>query len=254
MNIVIIEDEPLLAEDLKQYICSSGMPCEVIAILPSIKDARAFFSAHYDYQVIFSDIQLGDGLSFDIFKQTEIKAPVIFCTAYNQYAIEAFKNNGIGYLLKPFGQEAVNEALQKYDLLKLNIAQSLKGYQGISKALSQNISTSVPSALLVNHRDKIIPVKHEEVALSFIRNGTVHLLDFQKNMFFVNYTLDELEVIFGKTFFRADRQHLVNRKAIKDVSQFLSRKLKLNLSVDYATLIAIRKEKTSEFLGWLSQN
>ncbi len=253
MKVVIIEDEPLLAADLEHYLCSSHFPCEVTAVLPSVKEGLKFFAAHHDYQVVFSDIQLGDGLSFDIFKQATVKAPVIFCTAYNQYAIEAFKNNGIGYLLKPFGQEAVNAALQRYDELKNNMWQSLENYKTIAAPLAQALSNPIPAAVLVTHRDKIIPLRYEDIALFFIRHGLVHSLDFQMNTFFVNQTLDELEMVTGKAFYRADRQHLINRKTIKDVSQFGARKLKLNLIVAYSDLITIRKEKTSVFLEWLSQ-
>jgi two-component system response regulator LytT len=254
MKVVIIEDEPLLADDLQYYLRFSYLPCEVIAVISSVKEGLIFFAGNNDYQVVFSDIQLGDGLSFDIFKQAEIKTPVIFCTAYNQYAIEAFKNNGIDYLLKPFGQDAVNAALQRYDQLKVNMQQSTTSYHNILQPVTQLLSNPAPAAsVLVSHRDKIIPIRHEDIALFFIRHGLVHSMDFEMKTFFVNHTLDELEDIAGKSFYRADRQHLVNRKAIKDVSQFVSRKLKLNLRINYTGLIAIRKEKTSGFLEWLSQ-
>ena len=103
----------------------------------------------------------------------------------------------------------------------------------------------------MNIKDKIIPVRLEEVALFYIHNGTVYLLDFKKGKYILSHTIDELENMAGDAFYRVDRQHLVNRKAIRDVSQHFARKLLLNLHVEYPTPITIRKEKTSEFLGWL---
>lgn len=254
MNIVIIEDEPLLAEELEHYISIAQQDCTAIAVLPSVKDALCFFRSNDDYQIVFSDIQLGDGLSFDIFQQVNIKAPIIFCTAYNQYAIEAFKNNGIDYLLKPFGPEAVREALMRYEKLKASLLTSSASYQEIAQALiTDQVDTPHNAAILVTQRDKIIPVKKENVALFCIQNGMVRLIDFNKNSFIINYTLDELEAITGKNFYRIDRQHLVNRFCIKDVSQFMARKLKLNLAIDYPEIITVRKEKIADFLGWLAK-
>jgi two-component system, LytTR family, response regulator len=255
MNVVIIEDEPLLAEELSEQIIKAGSYCKVIAVLSSVKEALIFFRANNNYQIIFSDIQLGDGLSFDIFRQVNINAPIIFCTAYDRYAIEAFKNNAIDYLLKPFGKEAVSDALERYERLKNNLQSQGNNYQKIIKLIEATKPNAVNNTtILVSNRDKIIPVRNEDIALFFIHGGVVHLLDFNKNNYIVNQTLDELETLTGKKFYRADRQHLINRVAIKDVSQFFARKLKLNLFVDYTTIITVRKEKASEFLEWLSQH
>jgi two-component system, LytTR family, response regulator LytT len=255
MKIVIIEDEPLLAEELEHYISIVHKDYEISAVLPSVKEAVSFFQSNDNYQIVFSDIQLGDGLSFDIFRQININAPIIFCTAYNQYAIEAFKNNGIDYLLKPFGQESVKTALMRYEKLKTSLQLSSDDYQKMTRELEEShIVTTTNNAILVTQRDKIIPIKKEEIALFSIRNGIVRLVDFNKNDFVINYTLDELEMISGKAFYRIDRQHLVNRSAIRDVSQFLSRKLKLNLTIDYPEIITVRKEKIADFLEWLSMS
>lgn len=252
MNVVIIEDEKFLAEELSHYIEAARKDWAIIKIIPSVKEGLSYFSSHTSYQLVFSDIQLGDGLSFDIFKQSAIHAPVVFCTAYNQYAIEAFKNNAIDYILKPFSRKAVEEAINRYETLKANFSSTQKDYQKIVQSIQTEKSQL--TSLLVNQRDKIIPVKIEDIALFYISNGVVSLLDFKKSRFFVNQTLDELELTVGPCFYRTDRQHLVNRKAVKDVSQYFARKLLLNLLVDYTEAITIRKEKTAEFLDWLARN
>ena len=252
MNVVIIEDEKFLAEELSHYIGTVRKEWTVIKIISSVKEGLAYFSANKNYQLVFSDIQLGDGLSFDIFKQSTIHAPVVFCTAYNQYAIEAFKNNAIDYILKPFSRKVVEEAISRYERLKANLSSTQIDYQKIVQSLQPEKQQL--TSLLVNQRDKIIPVKIEDIALFYINNGVVSLLDFKKNRFFVNQTLDELELTVGPCFYRTDRQHLVNRKAVKDVSQYFARKLLLNLLIDYAEAITVRKEKTAEFLDWLARN
>jgi two-component system, LytTR family, response regulator LytT len=252
MNVVIIEDERLLADELREDITSIRKDWIIVKVLHSVKEALAWFTLHTDYHLIFSDIQLGDGTSLDIFRQVKVSAPVIFCTAYNEYAIEAFKNRGIDYILKPMNRQSIEEAILRYESLKETMNSGQIDYQRIGALLRQaNEERPSASSLLVSVKDKIIPVKMEEVALFYIHNGNVFLLDYKKEKFLLNHTIDELEDMAGESFYRADRQHLVSRKAIKDVSQYFARKLLLNLVVDYPTPITIRKEKAPEFLQWL---
>lgn len=246
MNVVIIEDEKTLAEELQHYILSARRNWTIVKILPSVKHAIAWFETN-TCQLVFSDIQLGDGLSFEIFRQTKLSIPVIFCTAYNEYAIEAFKNNGVDYILKPYGQSAVNDAITHYETLCQSISPD---YSAIIKLLQKPAS----SRLLVSMRDKIIPLRTEDIALFYIHHGQVSLIDFEQHQYMISQPLDELEAAVGNTFYRADRQHLVNRKAIKDVSQHMGRKLLLNLVVHYTGGITIRKEKTTGFLEWLTKD
>lgn len=250
MNVVLIEDEPMLAEELQRYITALRKDWQMVQVLRSVKEAITWFSANRDYQLVFSDIQLGDGLSFSIFQRIKIESPVIFCTAYNKYAIEAFKNNGIDYMLKPIHQKSMEEAILRYETLKASMTTNSPDYSG----LIHHLTLQQPAgSLLVSHRDKIIPIRIEDVALLFVHSGLVCLRDFQQNKYFVNHTLDELEIMTSGKFYRADRQHLVNRRAIKDVSQYFGRKLLLNLIVDYDQAITIRKEKAADFLKWLKQ-
>jgi DNA-binding LytR/AlgR family response regulator len=247
MNVVIIEDEKNLAEELEHYITAIRSDWQVVKILPSVKQAVSWFKEN-TCQLIFSDIQLGDGLSFEIFSALKMNIPVIFCTAYNEYAITAFKNNGIDYILKPFGKNVIEEAIAHYDSLRHSIAPD---YNTIIRLL-QPVKPS-PSRLLVNHRDKIIPVSTEDIALFYIQHGQVSLIDLQQHKYVISQPLDELEAVAGEGFYRVDRQHLVNRKAIKDVSQHIGRKLLLNLTVEYAEQVTVRKEKATEFLEWLTK-
>lgn len=246
MNVVIIEDEKTLAEELQHYICAARRDWTIVKILPSVKQAIAWFETN-TCQLVFSDIQLGDGLSFEIFRQLKSSIPVIFCTAYNEYAIDAFKNNGVDYILKPYGQSAINDAITHYETLRQSISPD---YSAIIRLLQK----PAPSRLLVSMRDKIIPLRTEDIALFYIHHGQVSLIDFAQHQYMISQPLDELEASVGDSFYRADRQHLVNRRAIKDVSQHMGRKLLLNLIVNYTEGITIRKEKATEFLEWLTKD
>lgn len=247
MNVVIIEDEKNLAEELEHYILTARKEWTIVKTLPSVKQALAWFETN-TCQLVFSDIQLGDGLSFEIFHQLKRNIPVIFCTAFNEYAIQAFKNNGIDYILKPYGQTLINDAITHYESLRQSISPD---YNTIIQLLQKPVATS---RLLVSLRDKIIPIKTEDIALFYIQHGLVSLIDFEQHKYIISQPLDELEAIVGPGFYRADRQHLVNRKAIRDVSQSLGRKLLLNLLVDCDEAVTIRKEKVTEFLEWLTKD
>lgn len=254
MKIVIIEDEHLTAEDLENTILKAEPAAQIVACLSSIKEAITYFQNNEKPDLIFSDIQLGDGLSFEIFKTIQIATPVIFCTAFDEYALNAFKANGIDYILKPFSKKTIAEALNKFKRLKNNFAYNLAQYDSIS-GLFENLKTNKKQeAILVNYKDKIVPVRMDDIALFYIDNELTHLITFNKLNYSLNKTIEEVEKISGKDFFRANRQYLVNRKAIKDASQYFARKLSINLLIPFEQDIIVSKEKSREFLNWLSGN
>lgn len=250
MKILIIEDERLTAQDLQQVILDVEPDAEIVAILSSVKQAKAYLLAHPAPDLIFSDIQLGDGLSFDIFEQVNVRSPIIFCTAYDEYALDAFKSKGIDYILKPFTPDAIRASLDKYrDLAKAFTDNS----ELIEQLKSLMITSHRPraSSLLVNYKEKIIPIRIDDVALFYIENQATYLMLFSGQSYFVNKTLDQLQHLSGDRFFRVNRQHLVNRDAIKDASHHLSRKLSVTLNVPFSQSITLGKEKLGEFINWL---
>jgi two-component system, LytTR family, response regulator LytT len=253
MKIAIIEDEQLTADDLAETIVKADPSIEITTILYSIEQAVSFFTENNNIDLIFSDIQLGDGLSFDIFKRISIPTPVIFCTAYDEYALKAFKANGIGYILKPFTTDSITEALEKYKLLKQDFSRHPDAYSSISELIRQGANVKDPS-VLIYFQDRIIPVKFEEIALFYVETDMTHLITFNLKIYIVNKSLEELERIAGSNFYRANRKILINRHAIKEASQFFHRKLVLNLTIpfDYKEPITISKLKVTHFLHWLS--
>jgi two-component system response regulator LytT len=216
----------------------------------SVKEAQDWFASNPVPDLVFSDIQLGDGLSFEIFSSQYVL--VIFCTAYDEYALDAFNANGIDYLLKPFTAESVEAALKKYkNLSKRNEEDLSVQYEAIGKLLSA-AKPGRASSLLIHYRDIIRPVKIEEIALFEYTNGVVHLMMFDKTKYYPGKSLIELEDHVVKNFFRVNRRFLVNRKCIVNASSSFSRKLSLSVTVSVTDGITISKDKVPGFLKWLS--
>ena len=252
MNIIIIEDEENNAEDLKQNILKHIPSANIIAMLKSVKGSIAYLQKYEQPDLFFSDIELGDGLSFEIFEAIKTTSPVIFVTAYNEYALEAFKANGIDYILKPFDHKTVSMALDKYSTLTSTKIKST----GIDKLLQwiENSPKENKSSILVYQKDKIIPVKLNEIALFYVDNELVIVHCTNGKQYTTNQTLDELEKISGNAFIRANRQYILNRSIVKDASLYFSRKLLVNLTIDFKDQILISKEKSTPFLEWLASN
>jgi DNA-binding LytR/AlgR family response regulator len=253
MNIVIIEDEQLTADDLAESILDLAPDVQIVAKLNSVQDAVAWFKKNEHPDLIFSDIQLGDGLCFEIFKSRSITTPVIFCTAYDEYALSAFRANGIDYILKPFDKETIANALAKYKELERRFAGNTEKLETILH-LFESRKAQKKGSLLVYHKDKILPIRLEDIALFYIENEITHILTFDQKSFTTNKPLDELEQMTGADFYRANRQYLVHRKAIKEAAQYFVRSLSVTLTIPFKETIKVNKVKVSDFLNWLSAN
>lgn len=249
MNIVIIEDEKITADDLAGTIKKVEPDALIEAIIGSVKSAVSYFQNHDAPDLIFCDVQLGDGLSFEIFSTVRVNSPVIFCTAYDEYALNAFKTNGIDYILKPFTSKAISDALNKYHNLKQTFSEKTQYKEILESLLNRNIPKT--AAILVHQYDRIMPVRLEDIALFYIEEENTYLVSFNKKVYVINKYLDELEQVCGNAFFRVNRQFLVNRKAVIDASHYFSRKLSVNISVPFTEKIIVSKEKTPQFLSWL---
>lgn len=247
MKVVIVEDEPLMAEDLADALMKLPDDIEIVQVLSSVAEAVPYFSGNPRPDLIFCDIQLGDGKSFDIFRKAPVDAPVIFCTAYDMFALEAFRNNGIDYVLKPFTRKTIRKAVDKY--------KSLMGRRAPAALPDHSFpETEHPprvSSLLVNWKDRIIPVKISDIAIFSIEYKMVQMITFSNQKYFISHTLDELEEICGNSFYRANRQYLVNRESVREVMQYHARKLLVKLSVEGRFDVLISKTKVPSFLSWL---
>jgi two-component system, LytTR family, response regulator LytT len=256
MKIVIIEDEKLVAKDLARTIGDISSVAEIVAFIETVEDGIAYFNEQPSIDLIFSDIQLGDGMSFEIFDQVKNQTPIIFCTAFNQYALEAFNTIGIDYLLKPITKQNVEKAIAKYDTFKSNFQgpspSNIPNLEKLIDVFRDKMQPAKIPSVIIHQGDKIIPLEGEKIVLFYIDNGNVFAYTFDNKKSLVNKKLDLLEDQFSPFFFRANRQFLVNRKAIKEASQYFHRKLLLTLVVPFNEEITVGKEKVTEFLDWLA--
>ncbi|MDR7212419.1 LytTR family DNA-binding domain-containing protein [Flavobacterium piscis] len=251
MKIIIIEDESLVAEDLAASLKNCSAEIEITAILGSVKEAIIYFGNHPQPDLIFSDIQLGDGLSFEIIKAVPLEVPVIFCTAFNEYALDAFKANGIEYILKPFSCEELKTALGKFhSMQKLMSGKLARQYQQAMETIT-NLQKPFSKTIMVKYRDRLLPFTLDKIVLFYVESETTVMLVQNGKSYMLTESLEDLEKRTGIFFFRMNRQVLVNRNAIEDVTDYFPRKLKINLSFPFHKEIFVSREKRSKVLAWL---
>jgi len=250
MKALIIEDEVLAVKHLQQVL--DEVDISVIAVLESIEETLVWFKINPQPELVFMDIHLADGSAFEIFKHVTISCPVIFTTAYDEYALKAFKVNSIDYLLKPIDPESVKGALRKLDTIsRSNSSDELKKFiESFTKGLSYKSNFLIPTK-----GDKLIPLQSTEIAYISIDASLVRAKTFDGKSFRFEFTLDELgDMLNPSDFFRANRQYIIARKAIKDIDLWFSSRLSVNLNVDAPEKILISKARIPEFKSWFGGN
>lgn len=251
MKIVIVEDEIKTANALAKVISSIVPEAEIVATLQSVIAARAWFAKYPMPDLTFMDVQLSDGLCFDIFEKVEITCPVVFCTAYDEYAIKGFKANGIDYILKPFSEETIKRTFQKIKNLENYFQQETSSSNDIQRAIPTGGKTSF--LVFKNNRYTVIPI--QKIAYFFIKNELPALFTFTGETFFINQSLDAIaSQLPSGSFYRITRQYLINFEAIGEIEQWFSRKLFIHLKVPVADKIIINKNNTTAFLQWMDGN
>jgi two-component system, LytTR family, response regulator LytT len=244
----------MTARALKFILRKIEKDIEIMDTVDSIETALEFLK-EYQPDLIFSDIHLADGSCFDIYNQIEITCPIIFCTAYNDYAIEAFKTNGIGYILKPFDEESVSAALEKMKKIT-NFGQKNDFHNLDLEALSRliTIPDTYKSSFLVSKANKMIPIDISNVAFFYIKNELVMLHTIKNDSYITDYTLDKLESeVNPHDFYRANRQYLIARSLVKEVEHYFARKLIVKTIIPTPEQIIISKVKATDFTKWLGK-
>ena len=251
MKVIIIEDEARTANELKNMLIGIDSDIEVEAILGSVSAAINWFSQHPMPELIFSDIELGDGLSFEIFKEINIEASVIFCTAFDEYAIRAFESNSVDYLLKPIDEAMLHKSLEKYLRFKDHLIDGVQRATNMQRVIDQ-IEVAYKQTLLVNYREKIIPIKLQNVGFIYAANGLVYLELEDDKRFTIPYTLEQLEKMLDPhQFFRANRKFILNRDFIVNIEYYFNRKLFITCKIEPPEKIIISRVKAQTFLQWL---
>lgn len=251
LNAIIIEDEKPAMEVLVKKLSEVSTPVNIQARLNSVKESIEYIPAHSEADIIFSDVQLGDGLSFDIFRQTGVQSPVIFITGYDDYMMMAFENNGIDYLLKPVDTCDLEKALLKYNKLQEHFSNTnaIVPVENLLKFVNQRKKTR----LLVKKGLENIALRLEDVALIYTQNKLVYVIDNFSRKYISDKTLSELEEeLDDTTFFRVNRQYIVNINYVKSFKAFEKVKLLIDITIpEINHSIVISQETAPAFRKWM---
>jgi DNA-binding LytR/AlgR family response regulator len=254
IKALIIEDEEPAAKRLSKMLVQADMGIEIAGVITSVSEGITWFSENGEPDLLITDINLADGLCFEIFKQVKVTCPVIFTTAFDQYAIDAFKMNSIDYLLKPIKQEDLETALHKFDKFfnKKESAAKQPDLSGLLKYFTGN-NDSYKERFVVKYGEHIKAIDVNDIAYFFTKDKVSILATHDGKNFSVDYNMEKLEELLNpKQFFRINRQFIINLKAITEmVSYSKSRvKIKLKPATDLDTIVSA--ERSSDFKNWLA--
>lgn len=251
MKILIIEDEPTAARRLEKMLLCIRPEIQIMAVIDTVVDAIKYFQTSPKPDLIFTDIQLADGLSFEIFSAIEAPAPLVFTTAFDEYAIKAFKLNSIDYLLKPYKDSEVEFALQKFEQSKLSSSGELQNQ--LSQLLSGfKNENNFKERFLFNAGTKLIPIETADIAWFEARDKYVYAKTSSGSEYVCDDALDTLEKCINPTrFFRINRSLIVNRNHIAGIHKYFNNRLKLDLKPESKDLITVSRDRVGEFKAWL---
>ncbi len=254
MKAVIVEDEHVAAQNLQRMLTSLSPDVEVVSVLQSVSETVEWFALNPAPELIFMDIHLADGSSFAIFEKVNITCPVIFTTAYDEYALKAFEVNSIDYLLKPINLKNLERAMTKFHNLQ-PVERNIEA-EAVARLLAsfkQN-KENYKSNFLIPHKDKLIPLSTDKIACFYTGNKTVNILTLDNKTFALDATLDDLYAQLDPArFFRANRQYIVAHKAIEDISIWFGSKISVNLVVTVPERIIVSKARVSDFKTWYTK-
>lgn len=251
LKVLIIEDEAPASEKLERYLLRYSADILVVAKLISVEESVQWLaSKQQEVDLIFMDIQLTDGLSFSIFQKIKVEKPVIFITAFNEYALDAFKVNSIDYLLKPVTYQDLSASLLKLENLKVQLNWTPQQVEAVKSALGPS-AKSFKNRFMVKLGDHIKSITSDQISFFFADGRDVYLITNQLKKFIIDYTLESLEEILDpKVFYRINRSYMVNINAIQDVVVYSNSRLKVIPSVKWENEIVVSREKVGEFKSW----
>lgn len=252
MNCLIIEDEKIAAKRLMDIIHKCDNSIDVLDVIQSVKKSIEWFQSNKNNlpNLIFMDIQLADGLSFEIFENTEISAPVIFTTAYDEYALKAFKVNSIDYLLKPIDEKELCTAIDKFK--QSHVAQSVPNYvfDNVLKQLTNNYKSKF--VIKVGEHIKVISIN--DVQCFYSMEKSTFLQNDKGRDFAISHSLDQLEELLDpKKFFRISRKYIISFEAIKDIVSYSNSRLLLKLKHETDDELIVSRERVQSFRNWLEE-
>jgi two-component system response regulator LytT len=250
MTVLILEDESLAADKIETCLIEIDPAIRILAKIKSIESAVAWFSANEHPDLIISDIRLLDGLSFEIFQKVKVDKPVIFTTAYDQYAIRAFEVNSIDYLLKPVETEKLRNSLEKYKGLSRNVPLD---FNDVLRQL-QSGRPQYKSRFMVKLGQKIVAIPAEKIAYFFSENKLSFIVTADGKKFPLDQPLDELvDLLDPARFFRANRQFIITFESIAEIHPYFKGRIKLSLQPKAEDEVVISSERTPEFKKWIDK-
>ena len=251
-TVVIVEDEMLAAKRIQRLLQESDDDFEVLSILDSVKNTAKWLANNESPDILFMDIQLGDGLSFEVFDIVEVNCPVIFVTAFDQYAIEAFSLNSIAYLLKPISAEDMKKALAKYaEMTKLFSTSKLK--QQVLE-LKSSLIDGFKKRFMIKLGDHIKSISTDTIAYFFSRDKATYIKTFDGQSYLLDYSLEYVaELLDPMIYYRINRKYLVNIEAISDITAYSNSRLAIQLPHQEERDVIVSREKVVEFKQWLDR-
>ena len=256
LKVLIIEDEIPAQRLLKETLQEIYFETEVVDCLNSIKSAVEWFKNNTHPEIVLLDIQLSDGLSFEIFKQVKIESMIIFTTAYDEYAMQAFKVNSLDYLLKPIEKDELQAAFEKYQLYNKQFIQEKNANIDFTElaSLIKNEKPEYRKRFLIQSNESFFHLPIEEIAFFYSMQGITFAVTFEKREYPVNFSLESLkEQLNPDLFFKVNRQIIINIEAIKRVHSYFNGKLKLETQPSHSEDIVIGRDKAARFKRWLDR-
>lgn len=252
LKVVIVEDEPPAAKRLEKMLAKARPNIKVLAKLESVKASVEFFEKQQKIDLCFMDIQLADGISFEIFSQVDIEAPIIFTTAYDDYSLQAFKVNSIDYLLKPIDQLDLEKSLKKFEKFTGNL-KSIDPDK-INDLLIALQRKNYKEQFLIKSGQSLSIIQIPEIAYFYSEDGYVQLVTNDNRKHLIEYSLDQLsEIIDPQLFFRINRKYILQMPAIRKINSYFNSRLKLNLSPASKEDIIVSRERVGDFKKWLDR-
>ena len=248
MNALIIEDEAPAARKLRNTLREIDPEIIVLDVLETVEEGTQYLQEQDHPDVIFCDIQLADGISFLIFEKVLPRCPVIFITAFDQYAVRAFEVNSIDYLLKPFSKEQLEKSIEK---LKERVSKS---DIGIKELVTDLLPKKPRQRFLISKGDSLIPINTSDIAYVYTEDKAVMIMTLSGQSYFINYSLDEVEQQLDENdFFRLNRQVISKLESIEKISNYFNGKLKIELSPSFGGEILVSRVKAPMFKNWLER-
>jgi DNA-binding LytR/AlgR family response regulator len=253
LNILIIEDEPEAAARLSTILRSLKPQVNILASPDSVRSAVKWFAENPSPDLVFMDIQLADGLSFEIFEKADVKSPVIFTTAYNEYALKAFKVNSIDYILKPLDKDEVAAAFKKYENLTGQLQSRDKMIESIGSAM-QMLTKRYKERFVIKVGEHLRPIEVDDILYFYSLEKTTFAQTDDTRKHILDFTLDQLEGLLNPSkFFRINRKYIVSVSSIKDMISHTNSRLKLVLKASDDDDIIVARERVQEFKDWLDK-